>query len=122
MKIHPVFHVSQLEPHQIDPIPGRVQEKPPPIEVEGEIEYEVNKVLDSRWITDNDGKTPLFQYRVSWIGYSASENSWEPPAFLANAQEKIQEFHTKYPQKPSPQQPPVPKSPRRSTRRLRGGE
>jgi len=47
-RIHPVFHVSQLEPHILNSIPNRVQPPPPPVEVEGEEEYLVAKVLDSK--------------------------------------------------------------------------
>ena len=35
IKIHPVFHISLLEPYNSDPLPGQVQAKnPPPIVVD----------------------------------------------------------------------------------------
>ena len=37
-RIHPVFHVSKLKPYKAS---GRVQPPPVPIEIEGELEYEV---------------------------------------------------------------------------------
>jgi hypothetical protein len=49
MRVHTVFHVSLLEPYIESGIRGRKQEPPPPVEVEGELEYEVNRILDS-WI------------------------------------------------------------------------
>ena len=70
-RIHPVFHVSLLEPLQANTIEGRTAPPPPPIEVEGEIEYEVESILDSRF---HYGK---LQYLVSWLGYN--EQTWEPP-------------------------------------------
>ncbi len=47
MKIHPMFHVSLLEPYHASTILGRIFEPPPPIEIDGEQEYEVEDVLDS---------------------------------------------------------------------------
>ncbi|KAF8825021.1 hypothetical protein HHX47_DHR7000368 [Lentinula edodes] len=46
--IHPVFHVSQLEPVTLNPFPNRTQSPPPPIEVDGEEEYNVAEILDSK--------------------------------------------------------------------------
>jgi hypothetical protein len=48
MKIHLVFHVSLLEPYHMSTIPGRIHDPPPPIEIDGEHEYEVEDILDSR--------------------------------------------------------------------------
>ncbi|KAH0605094.1 uncharacterized protein H6S33_005076 [Morchella sextelata] len=48
MKIHPVFHVSLLSPKANDPLPGQQQLLPPPVEIEGEEEWEVEDILDSR--------------------------------------------------------------------------
>ena len=46
MKIHPVFHVSLLEPRLTSPLQIR-QQPPPPILVDDEPEYEVESILDS---------------------------------------------------------------------------
>lgn len=46
--IYPVFHVSLLEPERASHIPGRRQDPPPPVEVEDELEWEVEAILDSR--------------------------------------------------------------------------
>ena len=48
MKVHPVFHVSLLEPYRESSFPGRVQSPPSSIEIENHEEYEVDKILDSR--------------------------------------------------------------------------
>ena len=68
-RIHPVFHVSQLEPVQLNSIPNRVQTPPPPIEVDGEEEYEVEDILNSRYYRRQ------FQYLVKWKGYTVP--TWE---------------------------------------------
>ena len=60
MKVHPVFHVSLLEPYKESNIPGRSQLPPPFIEVDHHKEYEVEKVLDSR------RKRGKLEYLVHW--------------------------------------------------------
>jgi hypothetical protein len=47
MKVHPVFHVSLLEPYKESNILGRTQPPPPCIEIDSHEEYEVEEVLDS---------------------------------------------------------------------------
>lgn len=46
--IHPVFHVSQLKPTTPNLIPGQTQPLLPPVEVDGEPEYEISEILDSK--------------------------------------------------------------------------
>lgn len=47
-RVHPVFHVSALEPAYPNTILNRVQPPPPPVEVKGNEAYEVAKVLNSK--------------------------------------------------------------------------
>ena len=51
-RIHPVWHISQLEPAHDNPFEGHTQPPLPPLEVEGEAEHEVGGILDSRLIGD----------------------------------------------------------------------
>jgi hypothetical protein len=46
--IHPVFHVSQLELATPNEIPNCIQPPPLLIEINGDIEYEIAAVLDSK--------------------------------------------------------------------------
>jgi hypothetical protein len=46
--IHPVFHVSQLEPAIPNTILNHTQPPPPPIEIDSKIEYEIAAILDSK--------------------------------------------------------------------------
>ena len=46
--VHPVFHVSQLELAIANTIPNWEQPPPPPVEVDGEPEYEITKILNSK--------------------------------------------------------------------------
>ena len=62
--IHPVFHVSILDPYRANKIEGREQlAMPPPEIVNGELEYEVETILDSK-IQRNK-----LRYLVDWKGY-----------------------------------------------------
>src|SRR6266705_2826088 len=45
--VHLVFHVSQLEPAVPNTIPNCIQPPPPPVEIDGEPEYEIAEILDS---------------------------------------------------------------------------
>jgi hypothetical protein len=46
MKMYLVFHVSLLEPYYESKIPCRIQASLPPIQVNGEEEFEVEETLD----------------------------------------------------------------------------
>ncbi len=46
--VHPIFHVSQLEPAFPNPFPHREQPPPLPIELDSKLEYEVSEILDSK--------------------------------------------------------------------------
>jgi hypothetical protein len=43
-----MFHVSLLKPYHASTIPGRIHDPPPPIEIDGEHEYEIEDILNSR--------------------------------------------------------------------------
>ena len=96
MRIHPVFHVRLLEKYRVDDIPGRRVNRPPPDNVMGEDEFEMDKVLDSKYVRDR------LKYKVHWTGYMISDETWEPAENLENSQDLVQEFHRNYPGKPGP--------------------
>ena len=94
MQVHPIFHVSLLEPHVPNKFLGRVMASPPPLHVNGIPEFEVQSVLDSKfWYRK-------LYYFVDWVGYDVNERSWEPADNLAHAQSSIDDFHAKFPFKP----------------------
>ncbi|KAK4685054.1 putative transposase, partial [Tremellales sp. Uapishka_1] len=72
MKVHPVFHVNLLEPARSG-IPNQVQDPPPRIEVNGQEEWIIERILDSSRSEDND-----YIYLVKWLDFPQSDNSWEP--------------------------------------------
>jgi hypothetical protein len=93
MRIHPVFHVSLLEPAADNPVEGQ------PIDTTQQIETDssnlvVEEILDSRISRDR------LQFRVKWVGHTRSDGIWyEAERFLGNAG-LIHEFYRKYPEKP----------------------
>ena len=111
MHLHPVFHVSLLEPYTTSSILDRLTSPPPSIEVSDGSEDEVAAILDSKIIRNK------LYYLVDWLGYTPNDRTWEPLENLANASEMVAAFHNKYPHKPSP------KSclPTRGTHRQKGG-
>jgi hypothetical protein len=92
--IHPVFNVSLLQAAPPDPIPGRVHPQPLPVVVESQEEYEVDKILDSRFYRRQ------LQYLVHWKGYSDRNNTWEPASNLSHAQTEVKKFHRENPNAP----------------------
>ena len=96
-----IFHVSQHKPAIPNEIPNCTQLPPPPVEVEGELEYKISKILDSK--IDNPRHCKLLYY-VRWAGYEGTdeEMSWLPATELDHAQELVADFHARYPRKPGP--------------------
>lgn len=94
LKLHDVFHVDRLSPWRGNEINGCLPPPPEPIEIEGEEEYEVDRILDSRCYRNQ------LQYLVRWKGYGEGEDSWEPASNLTNAPEKVAEFHEHAPSAP----------------------
>ena len=96
MKIHNTFHISLLELYQDDKFPSQRTQPPPPIILEGEPEYELEGIIDSRL---HYGK---LQYRAQWTGYPPEyDKVWYPYDNFENADIAKQHFHQQYPGKPS---------------------
>ena len=87
VRLHPMFHVALLAPY----IGDERNALPPPVEVEGDEEYGVEKILDGRlWRKQK-------QYLMKWEGYPDSENTWEPAVGLKHALEAMSLFHDIHP-------------------------
>ncbi len=91
-RLHLVFNVVKLTPAPADPILSRHRPPPPPPElIDGEEEYLVEEILDSRMFRRR------LQYLVKWEGYGVEGNSWEYADNVENALEKVAEFHARNP-------------------------
>ncbi|MBW0570223.1 hypothetical protein O181_109938 [Austropuccinia psidii MF-1] len=96
--IHPVFHISLLEPVKISKIPNRHQEPPPPIIIEEEKEWEVSQILDSKI---KRGKL-WYLVELKVFSQDPERSTWEPTENLNNCPELVKNLHSLYPDKPGP--------------------
>jgi hypothetical protein len=94
-RIHNVFKVSKLHPYNPPTIPQQKKVPPMPVEIEGELEYDVGKVIDSRM------RRGRLEYLVKWEGYTSEHNTWEPETnLLPRSKKSIQDFHKSHPGAP----------------------
>ena len=100
--VHPVFHVSMLEPSLPNTIPNQIHLPPIPVIIDGEPEYEISEILNTKI---NRHRQPFnLLYLVRWSGYEGTddETSWVLATELSNASEIVTEFRSQYPSKPEP--------------------
>ena len=71
LAIHDVFHVSLLRKF----VPGKM-DVPPPVPVDANIEYEIEKLLDFQ--SRKVGRDTRREYLVKWVDYGPEHNTWEP--------------------------------------------
>jgi hypothetical protein len=91
--IHPVFHTDLLTPYKETIMHGPNFTWPTPELIDGEEEYSVEKILDSRRF----GRRWQLQYLVKWEGYLDSDNMWVDKDDVF-AEDKVQEFKTSNPE------------------------
>jgi hypothetical protein len=99
--IHPVFHIDLLTPYKETIMHGPNFTRPTPELIDGEEEYSVEKILDSRHF----GRRRRLQYLVKWEGYPDAENMWVDKDDVF-ADDKVREFKASNPDvtvSPSPQ-------------------
>jgi hypothetical protein len=86
-KLHPVFHVDLLTPYRETEFHSVNYDKPPPDLIDGEEEYEVERIVASRRF----GRGHKLQYLVKWKGYPDAENQWVAKEDVF-AEDAIREF------------------------------
>src|ERR1700730_14143550 len=91
-RIHDVFHASLLSPYQETHAHGPNFSRPPPDLIDGEEEYEVERIISHR----RHGRARTLQYLVKWKGYPESDNTWEP-ATQIHAPDLLKAYHRKRP-------------------------
>jgi len=72
--VHPVFYVSMLEPTTPNNFQQRSEPPPAPVIIDGELEYEISKIVNSK--IDRRRACKLL-YKVIWLGYEDTDNDSE---------------------------------------------
>ncbi|CAI7918000.1 unnamed protein product [Closterium sp. NIES-54] len=91
-KLHNAFHVQLMKPYK-DPnqqFQGRKLPPPPPVLIQDEPEYEVERVLTNR---RRGGKT--LEFLLRWKGYDPNEDSWVVEADMGNARRALKDYLVK---------------------------
>ena len=89
-KIHNVFHANLITPYKETELHRPNYTRPPPDLVDGEEEFEVEKIINMKQM----GRGRKTYYLVKWKGYPMSDNSWEPWENI-HADELIKEFQSR---------------------------
>ena len=87
--IHPVFHASKLAPYTEALIPGQKPSPPQPVEIKGNEEWEVEKILQHR------KRGRKVEFLVRWKGFGRDDDTWEPESNLGNSAELLSEYKQK---------------------------
>jgi hypothetical protein len=91
--IHPMFHIDLLMLYKETIMHGPNFTRPAPELIDGEEEYSVEKILDSRWF----GRRRRLQYLVKWEGYPDLDNMWVDKDDVF-AEDKVREFKASNPE------------------------
>jgi len=89
VKIHLVVNVSRIRRY-VRQVEGQKKEQLAPVIIEGEEEWEIERILNKRKVRGKD------KYLVYWKGFIAESDTWEGRENLKNAQEAIEEFEKEY--------------------------
>ena len=88
--IHNTFYISLLEPYEDNKFPSQIQTQPLPVEIDGEPEYELEEIINSRLHRSN------LQYRAKWTSCSPEhDKTWYPAENFENASIAIKQFHSR---------------------------
>jgi hypothetical protein len=94
MKVHPVFPVELMKPAPQDPLPSQPQfHIPPPIVIQGQEEYEVEEILNSRHTSSG-----ALEYKVHWVGYPTP--TWEAAEDVQRSKRLLAQYHARNPGRP----------------------
>jgi len=89
IRIYPVVNVSRVQLYKPQ-VEGQKKIPLKPVIIEGEEEFEVEKILNKRIVW---GKEKFF---VQWKGYTVEGDTWESRENLENAKELVKEFEREY--------------------------
>jgi hypothetical protein len=96
-RVFPIFNESLLTPITFPGYPSqkRIPTRPPPEIVGQEPIYEVESILDRKYVRGRP------YYLVRWKDYTPADDTWEPLANLAGAPRLITAFDRKHPPPPT---------------------
>uniref|UniRef100_A0A8C5QR73 Uncharacterized protein n=1 Tax=Leptobrachium leishanense TaxID=445787 RepID=A0A8C5QR73_9ANUR len=97
LRIPNSFHVSLLKPLSCNRF-TRPDSPPPPVVVDGTPEYEIESILDSRYVRNR------LQYLVHWTGYGPADRTWVSSRDV-HAPRLVSAFHHRFPDRPAPSRP-----------------
>jgi hypothetical protein len=104
IRIHPVFHVSQLEPEHPNTFEDRDQ-PPPPLIVDGKPEYLIERIIDSKY--NRVRRKCQLLYHVKWTGYPITNNATDwilADAFDDDSGRLLTDaYHAQQPFRPGPE-------------------
>ena len=89
IKIHPVVNVSKVHKYR-NQVEGQKKKTPQPVVIEGEEEWEVEKILNKRIVRGKE------KFLVWWKGFMAEADTWEGRENLVNAKEALRDFEKEY--------------------------
>ena len=98
LRYHPVFHASLLRHYTEN---TRCKAPPLPLIIDGEVEYEVEDIIDHRPIqfpvrtdgrNNKKSKPQPLEYRVRWKNFSAADDTWEPEENLKNCAQVLTSY------------------------------
>lgn len=92
-KFKPVISITHLEPYPSgqDLFNRPTLDKPGPVKVEGQEEYEIKQIVAKCTHKTKSGRTKT-QYLVKWLGYNGHKNTWLDDKDLRHAQDLLKEF------------------------------
>jgi len=93
--------MSMLKPAIFNTFSERIQLAPTPVIIDGEPEYEISQIVDSK--IDRQWACKLL-YKVIWLGYedTGDKSKWILASKLTHATDLVSDFHITYPAKPGP--------------------
>ena len=99
--VHPVFHVSMLEPATSNTFSKRIQLASAPVIIDGEPKYEISQIVDFKI---NCWWACKLLYKVIWLEYedTRDKSKWITISELTHATDLVSDFYIAYSTKPSP--------------------
>ena len=89
VRIYLVVNVSRVRQYKSQ-VEGQTKEVPQPVVIEGEEEWEVEKIMNKRKVWGRD------KYLVQWKECTVEENTWKSKENLKNVMELVEEFEREY--------------------------